>query len=133
MDISKLPRMSKTEGQAPSTEPVPVAESSSQPPPVRVAVVSHEPGLGLEMWITVILALVFLALGRDFAKYTISLASHQPYHTGATWQEGSNAGQEVPYPQLDASFGLPFWSDSGMFFFGAAMLISAAALVTMAR
>jgi hypothetical protein len=132
MDISKLPRMSKTEGQAPSTEPPPAAGDSSQPAPVHVAVMYHEPGLGLEMWITVILALLFLALGRDFAKYAIAVTTHQTYHTGATWQEGPNAGQEVPYTQLDASFGLPVWSDSGMFFFGTAMLVSAGALAVSA-
>ena len=132
MDISKLPRMSKTEGLAPSTEPVPAPESSPARMPVPVAIVYQEPGLGLEMWITVILALLFLALGRDFAKYSFSLATHQPYHTATTWQEGPRAGQEVPYPELDASFGLPFWSDSGQFFFGVAMLISAGALAIAA-
>ena len=132
MDISKLPRLSKTEGQAPGTGEQPAAETPSPdvpPVPTTRLIVYQEPGFGLEMWITLILALLFLALGRQFASYAIATAGHQTYHTGVTWQEGANAGQEVPYPQLDASFGLPYWSDSGLLFFGLALLVSAASLV----
>jgi uncharacterized membrane protein YhaH (DUF805 family) len=77
------------------------------------------------MWITVILALIFLALGRQFASYAIATAGHRPFHTQAFWDSGPKAGEEVDYHELA---GLAYWSDSAMLFFGIALLVSGASL-----
>lgn len=68
-----------------------------------------------------------MALGRTFAQYEIGRLTHHPYHTNVSWQQGAKEGQEVPYPQLDESFGLPYYSDSGLFLFGLALVVSALA------
>jgi hypothetical protein len=82
-----------------------------------------------EVWIGAIIGLVLVLYTRQFGSYLISLVSHQPYHTNVQWAEGLNAGQEVPYTQLE---GGTFYSDSSIFFFGVALLVSAFAQALLA-
>ena len=86
-------------------------------------------GIGAEVWFAVIIGLIFMALGRTFAQYEIGKLAHHPYHTNVTWQQGPNEGNEVPYPELDESFGLPFYSDSGLFLFGLSLILVAFAQI----
>ena len=133
MDVSKLPRLSKTEaggsteGAPPGQTPQPQVNPPAQAIQPLQAPVGAAPGIGIEIWITIIVGLLFLALGRGFARYEVARIKHQPYHTGILWQEGPLSGTEVPYPQLDASFGLPYYSDSGLFVFGVALILGALA------
>ena len=123
MDVSKLPRLSKTESEGSDQAGPPGQTAPARP----VLPLQYGQSFGIEIWITIIVGLLFLALGRSFARYEVATMTHHPYHTGTLWQEGPLSGTEVPYPQLDASFGLPYYSDSGFFLFGAALILAALA------
>jgi len=129
MDMSKLPRLSKTQTPAP---PDTVAATTPDAPDAPVAPAPQiqrvDPiGVGAEVWFAVIVGLILMALGRTYAQYELGRLSHHPYHTGQVWQQGPLEGQEVQYPELDASYGLPYYSDSGLFLFGLSLVIAAAA------
>ncbi|HEX5244967.1 MAG TPA: hypothetical protein VFW23_17040 [Tepidisphaeraceae bacterium] len=120
MDLSKLPQRSAPPPQAPTPAAPP------QPPPPRVAIDYSTAGDGIlslgfaEVWIVVILALIFLLIGRNFASYEISRVTGHPYHTGFTWNDDIHPpNTEVPYPELD---GFVYLTDSSMFFFGIVLL-----------
>ena len=123
MDLSKLPKFSETKPQTASSQEIntdaqrPAPSDSQQ---FNASPMSHM----AEAWIGAIIGLVLVLYTRSFGMYLISLISHQPYHTGVEWTDGTNAGQEVPYPRLE---GGTFYSDSSIFFFGVALLIGALA------
>jgi hypothetical protein len=119
MDVSKLPRLSKTQtpetpGDLPAPESPPTVPSESR--------LEATPGVGAEVWFAVILAIILMLIGRPFGSYLVATATHKPFHTGVVWSEGDKEGQEVPYLELD---GHPVYSDSGPFLFGVALLVSA--------
>jgi hypothetical protein len=123
MDLSKLPRLSNTATPAspPADQPAPPeTPPQSQPPATR----SDSLALGAEIWLALILGLLFMFLGRTFVQYEIGNLTHHPYHTNVTWQQGPKEGTEVPYPELDESFAFPFYSDSGLFFFGFSLVFA---------
>lgn len=136
MDLSKLPKLSQTaeaakkEGSPPHSPPV----ASPLPPPAPAQPVpdyaTHStPVLGAEVWISLVLGLVFVFLGFNFARYVITAATGQTFHTNVEWTEGAKAGQEVAYFDLQ---GYTAWTDASMFLFGVAMIADAAMLLVAA-
>jgi hypothetical protein len=146
MDVSKLPRLSNTQEQqqrerpagaphdeqapdsrlAPDAEPtVPFASQApagSSRPVLREGL---DVGTGAEAWLSAILGLVFLLLGRSFGAYLFARMTGQVYHTGIEWTSGPLAGQEVAYPDLQ---GFTMLNDAAMFLFGLTLLLEAAVI-----
>jgi hypothetical protein len=124
MDISKLPKLSDTQSQPPPPDALqgdraPVA---SDPLPVLMY---RQPGLGVDIWISVIVGILLLMMGRDFGRYAVAKITHQPFHTGVLWEDDTpKAGQEKDYFDLTGYTAL---SDMGIFLFGAMLLFEAAA------
>ena len=134
MDMSKLPRLSNTSQNRPPPEqddlsatPIPSTAAPSPGEPVMT-----QGGLmGAEVWLSAVLGLIFMLMGKTFAVYLLGQLTGHPYHTGVFWNPGtSQAGQEVSYPQLE---GMPFWTDASLFLFGLAMMFEAIVLVASAR
>jgi hypothetical protein len=128
MDVSKLPRLSKT--SVPGDQPAP-APAASQPTP-RVAPDVPDrldaASIGAEVWVAVIVGLILMLIGGNFARYEVGKWTHHPYHTNFNWTEGPKEGQEVDYPELD---GLQMYSDSGLFLFGLALMVVAILQLTL--
>jgi hypothetical protein len=122
MDVSKLPRLSKTQTPPPSdAAPLASPEHSEYRAPLQTL----DPiGVGAEVWFAVIVGLILMALGRTYAQYELGRLTRHPYHTHVNWTEWPMDGQEVGYPDLE---GLDYYSDSGLFLFGLSLVIAAAA------
>jgi hypothetical protein len=130
MDISKLPKLSKTDAPPPPSQPEatppPTAEYRSAGAAYNDA---HSAALPVaEAWIAAIVGLIFTYLGRRFGAYLISLIAHRPFHTDIIFATGPNEGQEVPYPQLEAHAMI---NDAGMFLFGLACLFDAIVIASV--
>jgi hypothetical protein len=138
MDLSKLPRMSKTDRPPNDPEDAPlVAETAEVPPaappaaPVRPVEEVYEPGtagIGAEVWLSAVIGLICLLMGRNFAGWLLARLTGRTYHTGVNWVEGPRAGTEVAYTEL---LGAPIWTDSAMFLFGLALMFEAVVLATV--
>jgi hypothetical protein len=128
MDVSKLPRLSKTTtpGEAPTDSDAPPAVA---PTPYRETFDSNL-GTGPEVWLSAILGVVFVLLGRGFARWAFISLTGGTFHTGVDWRVGPLAGQEVAYWDLQ---GFTAFQDAALFFFGAAMILEAAVLVVVHR
>ena len=123
MDLSKLPKLSKTgEAQPSASTDVPPADATPQAPsPIPIGYArAIPPAIGADAWFNTIIGLLCLFLGRMFGSYLIARATGHPFHTGVEWQTGDQAGQEVAYPDLD---GHQMLVDAGIFFFGLAVLL----------
>jgi hypothetical protein len=126
MDLSKLPKLSDTKshqatGESPAAEPI---GSVLRPVPV---VTYRQPGVGVDIWISLIIGLLLLMLGGRFGSYAVAKISHSPYHTGLTWDSDGpegKAGDEIEYFSLPSYTAL---SEMGLFFFGAMLLFEAGA------
>jgi hypothetical protein len=116
MDLSKLPKLSKTEAPA-AAEETPVAL------PTPRAVIPDAQGIGGDVWFNTVIGLLLLYLGRTFFVYMMSRLTGKPFHTGIVWTDDQHNGAEVPYPELQ---GFQMLSDAGPFLFGVAVLIEAA-------
>jgi hypothetical protein len=124
MDISKLPKLSKTD--APATPPSPndssTATRAENVPDYR-ARGADEPPLSVgEIWFSLIVGVIFLLLGGTFARYLVTRVTHQPFHTNVNWTAGPKTGQEVEYLELQ---GRPWLTDAGMFLIGLAIVLDA--------
>jgi len=163
MDLSKLPRLSKTESGtgAPSvaTDSPPAADSPAQPAlagtfclrcaaPLRPGAkfcdscgspagvdytkpalrVDPDLGVGIEVWISAIIGLVLMLVGRSFASYLAATLTGQPFHTNVLWNMGPKEGQEVGYWELTGYTAL---SDSAIFLFGLTMVLESVVLAIM--
>src|SRR5690348_125265 len=129
MDVSKLPKLSNTQEQvrqeqsSGATSDVPPAVA--MPPQGRAPGASYhsrEPvtaGVGAEVWLSIILGLIFILIGKNFAVYSFAKLTGQTYHTNVNWTAGPNAGQEVAYPDL---MGFVMLNDSAMLLFGLTLL-----------
>src|SRR5688572_2022973 len=130
MDMSKLPRLSQT---SKDDAPTPVAaEGSSAAPPLpdrnvpdyqsRERGGDYDPGysVGAEVWISVILGIVFIFMGFNFARYVAATMTGKPFHTGVDWTAGEKAGTEVAYFELQ---GGTAFTESGIFLFGLALIL----------
>jgi len=124
MDISKLPKLSKTD--APPTPPPsddPADAARAQPIPDYRARAAETPPLSVgEIWFSLIVGVIFLFLGGTFARYLITRIAHQPFHTNVNWTAGPKTGQEVDYLELQ---GRPWLTDAGMFLIGLAIVLDA--------
>lgn len=122
MDISKLPKLSQTpprsaSSQAAQAKPVDDRTYTSAPP------ASAE--TGMEIWVSLILGVVFLFLGANFGRWSIAKITGQPFSTGIEWSTGNQAGQPVEYFDLQ---GGTAWGEMGFFVLGVSMLIEAAVM-----
>jgi hypothetical protein len=118
MDLSKLPKLSRT-GEAPKVEGAADPDAGHTPPAAPRSQYA-EPMIGAEVWISLVMGMVYLWLGGTFARYLLARFTGQEFHTHIDWMEGSpKAGQEVAYFELQ---GYSAWTDASMFLFGAAMI-----------
>ena len=130
MDVSKLPRLS---GEKQATQPD-VGAAPPDAPPIR-EVIQHTaapaPVVGAEVWFSIVIGIVFLALGWSFGRYLGATLTHQPFHTNVKWMEGPpHYASEVAYWDLE---GGTAWSESAMFLFGAALIVDALCLAVSAK
>ena len=140
MDMSKLPRLSQTNKD---DAPAPIAGSAAAPPPpapdrnvpdyqprdgYAAADGGYDPGysVGAEVWISVILGIVFMFMGWNFARYAAATLTGRTFHTNVNWTEGEKAGQEVAYYDLQ---GGTAHTESGLFLFGLALVLEALAML----
>ena len=131
MDLSKLPKLSQTAEAARKEGVDPPAAAAPVPPvgPTTNYQSQAGPVLGAEVWISLVLGLVFVFLGWTFVEYVATVARGQAFHTQVNWTEGPKAGQEVAYFELQ---GYTAWTDASMFLFGAALIADAAMLLVAA-
>ena len=130
MDMSKLPRLSKTDRPAaaseqpnPSSDPVPVQPDSK---PSQMNYGDHPlPPAGAEVWLSLVIGVILMWVGRSFALYLSATIVGRTYDTGARWTTPDRAGQPVSYFQLQ---GYTAYSDSAIFLFGLAMVLEGLAL-----
>ncbi|HSZ55009.1 MAG TPA: hypothetical protein VK797_05070 [Tepidisphaeraceae bacterium] len=125
MDLSKLPKLSDTKAAEQPPGVAAPAETPADPRHIDYAVAAPPKGMIFaEVWIGLIIGIVLMLYTRPFGSYLISMVTRQPFHTGVNWTDGPNAGQEVPYTQLE---GGTFYSDSSIFLFGLALALGAMA------
>ena len=135
MDLSKLPKLSDTQSQIPPAEKAPAgAETNAEMSNFQTGVPNYQqpmshrpPGVGGEIWISLIVGLILAYMGGTFAKFAVAKITHQHYHSGYTWDSDGpkgNAGDEIAYFDLP---GFTAWTDMGVFLFGLTLLFEAAA------
>jgi hypothetical protein len=128
MDLSKLPKLSERENSAP---PPPIPTPVNSPTPQRVAdYQTIETSATAQIWLSAIIGLILLAIGRAFAQFLIAKLTGHEFHTGVIWQSGDLAGQEVSYFQLQ---GYTAFSDAAIFCFGLALILEAIVLAVVRR
>jgi hypothetical protein len=131
MDLSKLPRLSKTETPPPPSAPDPQPETviPHVVPAARPAD-TDAVGIGAEVWFMTIIGVVLILFGHSFISYEISRLTRTPYHTRTNWLSGPKEGEEVAYPELTDMTGIAggaFWTDSSVCFLGIAMILDGVA------
>src|SRR5262245_2700588 len=125
MDLSKLPRLSETDKQGPVPQPQTV-----ESPALRAYAEPINEGAGPQVWLSAVLGVVFMLLGRNFARYAFAKLTGGEFHTGVIWQMGPKAGQEVSYFELSGYTG---YTETGIFLFGLAMVMEALVLALVHR
>src|SRR4051812_12095286 len=121
MDLSKLPKMSQSPPPPSPAQPDPVAARPLQQPSVL-----DTPGsIGAEVWISLVIGVLCLLLGKNFATWGLTTLSGKPYHTTVNWVAGDKAGQEVSYWELQGYTAL---SDAAIFTYGIALILEGAML-----
>ena len=144
MDLSKLPRMSKTPPvPAESEMPAAPAESSSAPTtpcpyckaPIRVGArfcescgvqISGNSGIaaaGPEAWISIAVAAILLFIFPNFLKFLA-----HPHDTSALDAIDTATGAPIPYTHSAL-----FWNDLGVTLFCAVLLIDAVVMLLFSR
>jgi hypothetical protein len=116
MDLSKLPKLSKT--------PLPPENSAEPATPSTAAQLPAIPAaspasIGPEFWFNAIVGLLLLFLGRRFAAYLFASVLGRPFHTGYIDDQGA----EVSYADLMPHMML---TEGGIFLFGLVVLLEAA-------
>jgi len=122
VDLSKLPKLSDT----PSPPPPDSAE-----PERRIADYRRDEGggsIGADVWLSAIIGLIFVLLGRRFARYLMATINGKDFPTGANWIAGPKQGQPVSYAELQ---GYVMYNEAAMFLFGLALLFEAAMLTVI--
>ena len=138
MDLSKLPRMSKTTapGSAPSSPPGTDTPAPAAAPPRAVAAATeYEPqpeplwGMWAEIWFMTLLGLVLIMFGKDVIRYEWATLRHQEFHTEIKWEGGEKDGQEIEYPELWGFVGIPggkMDTDLSLVLLGAMLIVDVA-------
>jgi hypothetical protein len=124
MDISKLPKLSKTAVPAENpTEQPNLSPAPDQRPPTMPAGASGN--IGPEIWFNAVVGLLLLFWGRQFGVYIFDRFMGREFHTGffTYWNSDQDHGPEISYPQLA---GHAMLTDGGLFLFGAIVLLEAA-------
>jgi hypothetical protein len=117
MDLSKLPRLSETDKQAP--QPPSTADApTSAPEPVRSHFTPAPLGSGADVWISLAVGVILLLMYPRFLQWTGSRIF------GTSFNEFTLDGVVVPYPQVPE-----FWSDLGPTLFGIVLLLEGIALL----
>jgi hypothetical protein len=83
-------------------------------------------GLGAEIWLSLVLGIIFVFLGWRFAEYAWSEIRGVEFDTGTTWASGDRARTPVNYWELS---GKVAWTESGIFLFGLALIFEAVAMI----
>ncbi len=131
MDMSKLPRLSNTHENAPAPSADPAEGESSEVPTARPAQqIGHGSAFGAEVWLSVVLGIIFMLVGGNFGIYFADRAMNRPFHTHVEWSPGTPlAGQEVAYPDLQ---GFVMLTDASFFLFGLALFFDGIVLMVSA-
>jgi hypothetical protein len=119
MDLSKLPKFSDSPPPPPSEQPEPVTPIPPKPSP--------QPGIGADIWVSLVIGLLFVFMGLNFGKFLVSKVTGQPYHTHVNWTEGPLADSPDPEVAYFDLSGFTAWTDMGVFLFGLVLLFEAAA------
>jgi hypothetical protein len=131
MDMSKLPRLSKTETPAPSNEP------SSELPPVAADPLSYgrggsyarvPTGRGPEAWISIGVGLILLFAYPHFTQWWIHTVFHTKTLPSFLPITLGGDGPEIPYPKSDF-----FFNDLSIASFAYALIVEGIALVLAGR
>ena len=125
MDVSKLPRFSKTQTpQSPPGEPDPTPATPTPAEDIRSLPPSQQlSGRGPEAWISIGVGLIFLLVFPHFTQWW----THVVFHTATPSFlpiTDSNTGAEVPYPKS-----IFFMSDLCIALFAYALVIEGIALL----
>jgi len=126
MDISKLPRLSKTEGQAPNPD-APAAAPPDPPIAARAEHVVPEPfARGAEAWISIGIGLILIFVFPHFTQWAIHVLFHTKLPSFLPITDTN--GQEVAYPKS-----VFFLSDLAVAFFAYALVLDGIALLLWKR
>jgi hypothetical protein len=164
MDLSKLPRLSKTDAASPPPDGATATAPDGVPPGQPVATsrafcascgaplraearfcdscgaptnpaaldynspIRADAGIGAEVWLSAIIGVVLMLMGRSFGGYLLASLTGQTYNTNTTWSVGPKAGQPVDYWELE---GFTALSDSAIWLFGFAMVLEAIVLAVV--
>jgi len=134
MDMSKLPRLSDTRRQeeeaaaaaAGTPNPAPLATPPPQHPYAEREPLDVGYSVGAEVWISLILGVVFMFMGATFARFAAAKLTGKEFHTNVNWTAGEKQGQEVAYFDLQ---GGTAYTESGMFLFGLALVLEGISLL----
>lgn len=121
-DPRNLPSMKRTDPRPEAAAP--------DPEPQRVLpddAIHREAGVGLEVWLSLVLGVVFMLIGRSFAAWVLSGGALE---TGVNWTSGPKAGQPVSYFELQ---GGTAWTDTAIFLFGLALVFEGLSLLAVYR
>lgn len=127
MDLSKLRRVSG-EQRAGSNEPAEDRPPADNPRPTPAPVDYGPPrelGTGPEVWLSLVVGIILMVMGWQFAQWAITTLTGGTYDTEVVWRTPDKNGQMVPYWQL---IGHQALSESAIFLFGLAMVMEAAAM-----
>ncbi|HEX4056205.1 MAG TPA: hypothetical protein VHX86_18245 [Tepidisphaeraceae bacterium] len=116
MDLSKLPKLSKTQ------EKQPPPEETGAPFPARPAVIVPTFGLA-EAWVSIALGVLLLFVFPNTIRYLHSSAAFEQNNPVTDAQ-----GNAIPY--LNSVF---FWTDLGITVFAAALILEGIALAAARR
>lgn len=127
MDISKLPRLSKTETPAPQAGP---SEPHESPPTIDYrprTVIEPLSSRGPEAWISIGVGLILLFVFKNFTQWWIHVMFHtsRPSFLPIT---DANTGAEIPYPKS-----IFFLNDLCIALFSYALIIEGVALLLARR
>ena len=122
MDLSQLPKMSDTPKPPPAG---PLPPSARRTP----SDVTGEVG-PLAVWISLVIGVIFCALGQTFARWAIATLAGKTFATNVNWTAGPKAGTPVTYFEL---MGGTAWSDAAFFTTGVALIADAVLLFFVYR
>jgi hypothetical protein len=116
MDLSKLPKLSKTTQPQGSQDPPQTPPSATPPPspPLNYAIPPRSPAIGLaEAWISIGLGVFLLFIFPSTIRYL-----HSPAAFDQNYPITDGNGNTIPYTQS-----IIFWTDLGVTVFAGALII----------